>query len=230
MNEDWTAVRERVGFIRERIASACDRVRRDPAGVTLVAVSKTFPAAAIDAAVAAGIEHIGENRVQELRDKLPELTTAPVKHLIGHLQSNKAKEAARIADVIQSIDSPELALRVGRYAVAEGKRIAIFVQVNVGEEPQKSGVTFPEAAQLCQTVVATDGLDFRGVMTIPPVAEPAATRAYFAALRKLGEEIAGTLNRTSIDLSMGMSDDFEIAIEEGATHIRVGRAIFGGRS
>jgi pyridoxal phosphate enzyme (YggS family) len=214
------AIPANVAAVRQRIAGACARAGRSAADVTLIAVSKTFPAEAIDAVVAAGVRAVGENKVQEAREKRPVVTASAEWHLIGHLQSNKAKEAVRLFDVIHTIDSIALAEKVARNA--EGRQ-SILLQVNVGGESQKSGVDPSELESFNRLVSALPELHVRGLMTIPPVAEPEQTRHHFRELRRMRDDLGLE------HLSMGMSEDFEIAIEEGATMVRVGRAIFGSR-
>lgn len=216
---DRDAVRANVAAVEAKIAAACARAGRTRGEVTLVAVTKTFPAAAIDYAVAAGVTNVGENRVQEARDKQPETTAKARWHLIGHLQSNKAKDAVRLFDVIQTIDSLDLAEKLAR--AAGGKPIEALLQVNIGREAQKSGIEVDDVASVAKQVGSI--LDLRGLMAIPPHGAPEETRAYFRELRKLRDELGLP------ELSMGMSEDYETAIEEGATIIRVGRAIFGER-
>lgn len=223
-------VASRLAVVRERIAAACARSGRAPEEVTLVAVSKTMTAELIDEALAAGAEHIGENRVQEARDKFPLLTHPARRHLIGTLQSNKAKLAVQLFDVIQTIDSIALAQAVSRYAANEGREIDILVQVNVGEEPQKSGVSPAETGPLVEAVSGLPNLRLRGLMAIPPHDQDEwLLRHHFRVLRGLRETIQRESSDRLPELSMGMTDDFEIAIEEGATIVRVGRAIFGER-
>jgi pyridoxal phosphate enzyme (YggS family) len=188
--------------VEERIAAACARAGRARNDVTLVAVSKTFPAEAVTAAFAAGVTDVGENRVQETRDKLPSVQGRGSWHLIGHLQSNKAKDAVRLFDMIQTVDSLALGEKIARAAEVEGKEQEILVQVNIGREMQKSGAEIDE---------------------LPPVGPGDDARGYFRELRRLRDD-AGLEH-----LSMGMSEDFEVAIEEGSTMVRVGRAIFGSR-
>jgi PLP dependent protein len=213
-------IRANVAAVEERIAAACHRAGRDRSEVRLVAVSKTFPAADVEHAVAAGMTDIGENKVQEARDKKPSVGSNARWHLIGHLQSNKAKDAVRLFDVIQTVDSFELAEKLSRAAAAAGKRQDVLLQVNVGRETQKSGVAPEETAALVQRIAALESLRVTGLMTIPPVGE---ARRHFRELRAMRDDLGLT------ELSMGMTDDFETAIEEGATIIRVGRAIFGSR-
>jgi len=217
------SIRDNVAEVRARIAAACARAGRDASEVTLIAVTKVFPADFVEQAIAAGVTDIGENRVQEARDKKPLVQGSARWHLIGHLQSNKAKDAVRLFDVIQTVDSVELAQKIARAAETAGKRQEILLQVNIGNEEQKSGAAPAEVPALAQTLRGIDGIDLRGLMAIPPLGTTEETRRYFRELRALRDE-AGVEQ-----LSMGMSEDFEAAIEEGATIVRVGRAIFGSR-
>ena len=210
----------RLADVNGRIAAAATRSGRSPARVLLVAVGKTHPLSDLLAAYAAGARAFGENRVQEAEEKFPRLPPDAVGHLIGPIQSNKANRAANVAAVVQTIDGVDLARRLDRAAAASGKNLAVFVQVRLGGEATKSGVEPAEAAALVEIVRALPALDLRGLMTIPP---PGETRPHFAKLRKLGETLGLS------ELSMGMSDDFEAAVEEGATLVRVGSAIFGAR-
>jgi pyridoxal phosphate enzyme (YggS family) len=215
--EDVIAVR--LADIRARIDRAARRAARRGADVTLIAVSKTHPAAAVEAALAAGHRHFGENRVQEAEAKWPALKARypdATLHLIGGLQTNKVKDALALFDVIHTLDRPRLAEAVAR----QGATTPCFVQVNTGEEPQKGGVPPLEADAFLARCRAL-GLDVEGLMCIPPVDEPPAP--HFALLRK----IAGRNGLSG--LSMGMSGDYECAVELGATHVRVGSAIFGAR-
>lgn len=206
--------------VERRIADACARAGRRREDVTLVAVSKTKPAPMLDEAIAAGVTELGENRVQEARDKKPLVRGSARWHLIGHLQSNKAKDAVRLFDVIQTIDSVDLAEKVARAASAEGKIQEVLLEVNIGNEPQKSGATPAEVEALAKRVASIDALRLRGLMAIPPHDD---ARRWFRELRALRDGVGLP------ELSMGMTDDFETAIEEGATIVRVGRAIFGER-
>ncbi|HEX2059866.1 MAG TPA: YggS family pyridoxal phosphate-dependent enzyme [Thermoanaerobaculia bacterium] len=213
-------IRSNIEALEARIAAACARAGRSRGDVHLVAVSKTFPAGDVDHAIAAGMTDIGENKVQEARDKKPSVAGSARWHLIGHLQSNKAKDAVRLFDVIQTVDSIELAERIARLAE---KRQEILLQVNIGREPQKSGVDPSRAAELAKRIAAVPELQLSGLMTIPPAGEAEEMRPYFRELRAMRDDLGLR------ELSMGMTDDFEVAIEEGATIIRVGRAIFGAR-
>ncbi|HUP45551.1 MAG TPA: YggS family pyridoxal phosphate-dependent enzyme [Thermoanaerobaculia bacterium] len=216
-------IRSNLAAVERRIAAACELSGRNRSAVTLVAVSKTFPAAAIRAALDAGATDVGENRVQEARDKKPEVPEPARWHLIGHLQSNKAKDAVRLFDVIHTIDSTALAERVGRAAAAAGKRQEVLIEVNIAREPQKAGTDPADVEGMVHAIRRTEALSLLGLMAIPPMGEPEAMRPYFRELRTLKESLG------LLQLSMGMTDDFEVAIEEGATIIRVGRAIFGTR-
>ncbi|MFN7989827.1 MAG: YggS family pyridoxal phosphate-dependent enzyme [Thermoanaerobaculia bacterium] len=207
--------------IGARIDAAARRAGRDPASVTLVAVTKTKPLEDVLAAYEAGLRHFGENRVQEAEAKFPHLPADAVRHLIGPIQSNKANKAARLADVVHALDSADIARRLARAAANEGRRLAVYVEVNTGGEETKAGATPAGAPALVEAVRALPELDLRGLMAIPP---PGDTRPHFVALRSL----AASLGLPG--LSMGMSDDFEAAIEEGATVVRVGTALFGRRS
>ena len=209
--------------VEARIAVACERAGRATSEVTLIAVTKTFPADAVEAAIAAGIANVGENRVQEARDKQQDVARAARWHLIGHLQSNKAKDAVRLFDVIESVDSLELAEKLAKAAAAAGKRQELLVQVNIGNEPQKSGIAPADVDSIVKQIIALDSVDVRGLMAIPPAGEPDEARPFFRALRTMRDTLGLR------ELSMGMSEDFEIAIEEGSTMVRVGRAIFGSR-
>ena len=209
-----------VAEVRERIARAAARSGRDPAGVTLVAVTKTKPLEDALAAWAAGIRAFGENRVQEAEEKFPALPEDAERHLIGPLQSNKANRAARVASVVQTVDSADLARRLSRAAESAGKRLTVFLEVHLGGEATKAGIEPADAAGLAEEVRRLPALTLAGLMTIPP---PGDTRPHFAALRRLAKELGVA------ELSMGMSDDFEAAVEEGATHVRIGTAIFGHR-
>jgi pyridoxal phosphate enzyme (YggS family) len=217
-------LRANVERVREAIARACGRAGRTPDDVLLVAVSKTVEAERIRLAVAAGIPALGENRVQEAREKIETLGHAVPWHLIGSLQTNKAKEAARLFDWIHSVDRVELARELSRRARALDRTLDILIQVNLGEEPQKAGVAPGELKALLDAMSGLESLRIRGLMAIPPAVEsPEAARPFFRRLRELRDG-AGLEH-----LSMGMSADFEVAIEEGATLVRVGTAIFGPR-
>lgn len=219
--------------IRARIRAAAERGGRDPGSVRLVAVSKHQPLAAIREAMAAGQVVFGENYLQEAQDKVAALGPGLVWHCIGHLQSNKARIAAEIFDCIETLDRPKLAKGLESRLAELGKIMPVLIQVNVGGEAQKAGVSPAEAGRLCLELQQFPHLLLQGLMTMPPFVEnPEQSRGYFRRLRLLGEELAaqGLLGlHGPLQLSMGMSGDFEVAIEEGATLVRVGTALFGGR-
>ena len=206
-----------------RVAAACERAGRARPEVTLVAVTKTFPASDVEHVIAAGATDVGENRVQEGRDKRPLVSASARWHLIGHLQSNKAKDAVRHFDTIHSVDSLALAEKVARAVSASGSRYPILLEVNIGREPQKAGVDPSAVPQLVRQVAALDALSLDGLMIIPPAGDAEDSRRWFRELKKMRDDL------DLRELSMGMTDDFEVAIEEGATIVRVGRAIFGSR-
>jgi pyridoxal phosphate enzyme (YggS family) len=214
-----------------RIDDAAVRAGRDAALVTLVAVSKTVPADRVRAAVAAGFRVLGENRVQEGAAKIP-LVDGAVWHLIGPLQSNKARRALALFDLIESVHALELAQRLDAVATEDrpGTSVPVLLQVNVDRDPAKAGFDPDTVEAAIEHLDALAALDYRGLMTIGRFAvTPAEARATFTALRCLGERLRARWPRLGPELSMGMSDDYEIAVEEGATIVRVGRAIFGDR-
>jgi hypothetical protein len=213
---------ERLATVRERIERACARSGRDSSSVTLIAVTKVFPAAVIRDAYEAGLRDFGENYVQEFESKAPEVQdlAAARFHLIGHLQSNKAKKASELFAVIQTVDSPKLVRRLDE----AGRPLDIMLEVKLSGEDAKSGAGPEELPVLIEAVRATRNLHLVGLMTMPPWSdEPEPSRPYFRRLRELASRFGLS------QLSMGMSHDFEVAIEEGATHIRVGTALFGKR-
>lgn len=230
-------VAQNIASIQERIALAAQRRGRKSGDITLMAVSKTFPAASVREAYDAGLRVFGENRVQEFSQKAGALRNLQGAkwHMIGHLQSNKAAEAVEVFDAVDSLDSLKLAEKLNASAEKLGKKLAVLIEVNVGGEDAKSGLA-PDSDELEKVLMAAPGLEyleFRGLMTIPPFTEDAQeARPYFRQLRSLRDDIAGRhLPGIHMDeLSMGMSHDFEIAIEEGSTCVRVGTAIFGQRA
>lgn len=218
--------------IQERIEQACRRSRRDPAEVRMIAVSKTIPADRLRAALSIGIDTFGENRVQEAADKVG-LVPGAAWHLIGPLQSNKARRAIETFGMIQSVDSVSLASRLDRI-VAElrpGSRFPVLLQVNVDADPAKAGFAPEEIAALLPEVLELPNLRVDGLMTVGRLHhDPTEARATFAGLRRQSDDLRARHAGLGLDLSMGMSDDFEVAVEEGATMVRIGRILFGARS
>jgi PLP dependent protein len=220
--------------VKQRISAAAGRAGRDGDEVKLVAVSKTHPPAMLREAMAAGINVFGENKVQEAETKIAEIGRGAAEwHLIGHLQSNKARRAVQLFDVVHSLDSVELAGRLERICVEQGRaELAVLVQVDLAGEATKSGIAEAELAALAEYLKGCERLRFLGLMALPPYFDDAeATRPYFNRLREIRDELArlGAFGRGRGELSMGMSHDLEAAIEEGATMVRVGTDIFGAR-
>lgn len=230
---DPAALRARLSGVRDRIANAAGRVGRDPRSITLVAVSKTFPAEAVRTAHANGQIDFGENKVQEALAKIDETRDIAARwHLLGPLQSNKVRKAAAALDAIHSIDSVETVVRLDQAARDVGRRIDILIQVDLAGEPTKRGVRPDALRPVVDAALAATSLRLSGLMILPPAVDaPEAARPYFARLRQLRDRLIdeGVPATALVDLSMGMSHDFEIAIEEGATLVRIGSAIFGSR-
>jgi pyridoxal phosphate enzyme (YggS family) len=226
-------VKQRLEHIRERIRQAAESCNRDPDSIRLVAVSKTVPAETVKEAIEAGATILGENYVQEAREKFDALVLYPVSwHFIGHLQSNKAKYAVRLFDLIHSVDSLKLAHALDKEAKKVDKIQSILVQVNLSGEDTKSGITAAETPGLISEISRLENLLIKGLMTMPPYFyQPEKVRPYFAALRNLRDRLKEqSIPDLSMDeLSMGMTGDFEVAIQEGATIVRIGTAIFGER-
>lgn len=225
-------ISENLARVRERIETAALRCGRDLLKVRLVAVIKTVEAERVRQAISAGVKILGENYVQEAQKKIEILGHNVAWHFIGHLQTNKAKAAVHLFDLIHSVDSLNLAKELNKQAQQQGKVLPVLLQVNLSGETTKFGAREKEIFQVIEELSAMEGLLVKGLMTMPPYFEdPEASRPYYVELRKLGERLAQQkLSRISIEeLSMGMSNDFEVAIEEGATLVRVGTAIFGAR-
>jgi len=220
--------------VREGIAAACRRGARQSEDVKLLAISKTFPPESIREAYEAGLRDFGENRVQEAKAKRPALSDLNITwHLVGHLQTNKAKAARELFHWVHSVDSFRLAQKLEQATASGGGRLPVLLEVNLGGEESKAGVGEAEIIQLAEQVSELATLEVRGLMVIPPFfADPEEVRPYFRRLRELAQAIGSRniANLSMEELSMGMSHDFEIAIEEGATIIRVGTAIFGARA
>jgi PLP dependent protein len=233
----FMSIAENIAEVRERIAAAARRAARNPDEITLMGVSKTFPIERIREAYAAGLRVFGENRVQEFAgkaDALRDLLNTKW-HLIGHLQTNKAAKAAELFDAVDSVDSVRMAEKLNASAESVGKTLSVLIEINVGGEQAKSGVALNsgELEQILRNALRWDNLKINGLMTVPPYTEdPEGSRPYFRQLRQIRDSIAARdLPQISIAvLSMGMSHDFEVAIQEGATCVRVGTAIFGERA
>jgi len=224
----------RLAAIRARIAAAAKKCQRDPEEVRLIAITKTHPASVIKKVIEIGALDIGENRVQEAEEKISEIGRDAARwHLVGHLQANKARRAVNLFDVIHSLDSVDLAQRLDRLCLEEGReKLAVLVQVDLGHEETKSGVDESELTHLVENLGPLNRLELTGLMTLPPFFDdPEQSRPFFRRLRQLRDELAarGAFGSGKGDLSMGMTSDFEVAIEEGATMVRVGTAIFGER-
>jgi pyridoxal phosphate enzyme (YggS family) len=240
-NDKWVEIERNLQIVRTRIANAAGRAGRDPREITLVAVSKTFPAEAVLAAHTHGIQHFGENRVEEAAEKIPRVhhltAQSPniVWHLIGHLQSRKVNTAVALFDFIHSVDNLALAQRIETRAAALGKTVPLLLEVNVSGETTKYGFALEPREEFFATaraISALPHLDPQGLMTIAPIAaHPDDAQPHFRALRALRDELRARFpERAWQHLSMGMTDDFEAAIAEGATIVRIGRAIFGSRN
>ncbi len=235
---NFSHIAPNIDRIRMEIAEAADKAGRNPNDVTLIAVTKTYPAEYVAAAIHAGITDAGENRVQEAVPKIEaigkDLSLSPMHwHLIGHLQSNKAKQAVQNFDVIHSLDSLRLAKEINRYAAEENRIMAVLMQINISGEESKGGFT-PEAAEdsILSILETCPHLVIQGFMTMAPFTGPEAARPVFRQIRELRDAIALKISNprfTPTELSMGMTGDFKIAIEEGSTMVRIGTAIFGDR-
>ena len=223
----------RIHQVRERMAEAAERSGRSAEAVTLVAVTKTMPAERVRLAYEAGLRVFGENRVQEAREKIGALAALPLVHwqLIGHLQTNKVGRAVELFEMVQSVDSIHLAEALNRSAEAYSKRLPVLLEVNVGEEASKEGVRPEALAELAEAVVKLPHLEVQGLMTVAPYTpQPEEVRPVFRRLRELGDAMRGRFPEAHWQhLSMGMSEDYAVAIEEGATMVRLGRALFGER-
>jgi PLP dependent protein len=228
-------LRERLEDVRRRIETCARRNNRDPSEITLVAVSKTHPPSLLERAIEAGVTDLGENRVQEAEEKIEEIGRGRARwHLIGHLQANKARRAVSLFDLIHSVDSVSLARRLDRLCAEEGReRLPVMIQVDLAGEETKSGVSEEQLPELVTAVAACERLRLRGLMTLPPFFEATErVRPFFRRLRELRDRLGSRMNFGAGErgeLSMGMSHDYEVAIEEGATIVRIGTAIFGER-
>lgn len=223
-------IAERWAEVQQRAAAAAERSGRDPSQVIVIAVAKTFPADAVAEVAEAGAVHVGENRAQELRDKMAVLGDRVRWHFVGHLQTNKVRNVAGRVELVHSVDRFGLGEAIARRAAVIGAVQGVLIEVNLGGERSKTGVEPPRAAALAEEVDALDGIAVRGLMAIPPASpDPEQTRTYFKELAALRDEVVERVPGAA-GLSMGMTRDFEVAIEEGATWVRVGEAIFGPRT
>ncbi len=224
------SIAENYRLIQERIAAACQRARRDPSTVLLLPVSKGQSAEAVTEASALGLRAFGENKVQEAKVKISQCPSRLQWHMIGHLQSNKARDAVQFFSMIESIDSLELAVEVNKWAEKLGKHLPILLEVNCAGEASKYGFSPDAVAQAAEQINGLSRLELHGLMTVAPFTPtPERVRPYFAKLRELRDRCSEKLGAPLTELSMGMSGDFEIGIEEGATIVRIGTALFGPR-
>ena len=232
MNATPAALASNLASVRARLAAAEARSGRLAGSVTLIGVAKTLPAETLSAAVALGLGDLGENKVQEAEAHQRAVgRTAARWHMIGHLQRNKAGRAVELFDVVHGVDDLELAQALDRRAQAAGRRMPVLIEVNVSGEVSKFGAAPASAAELAEQVASLAGVELQGLMTVgAPVARPEDARPGFARLRELRDGLARRLGRPLPELSMGMSGDYEVAVEEGATMVRVGSALFGARS
>ena len=225
-------LKKRLENVKDRINKAALKCSRDPESILLVAVSKTIPANSVREAIEAGVATLGESYVQEARNKFNVLGRYPVSwHFIGHLQSNKAKYAVRLFDLIHSVDTLKLAGELNKQAKKVNKIQDVLIQINISKEPSKSGSDIENARKLIKDIVLFENLSVKGLMAMPPFFNnPEKARPYFIALRNLRDQIQKAFPGVMLnELSMGMTGDFEVAIEEGATLVRIGTAIFGER-
>ena len=226
-------IAENLFRVGEKITEAARSAGRKPEEIKLVAVSKRFPATMIEEAVRCGQLNFGENYIQELQEKLGALPPQAKIHFIGHLQSNKAKVAAEHCEMVETVDSLKLAKKLANHLHGSSKRLQILIQVNIGNDPKKAGVHEDQVEELLNDLQDLNHLDIKGLMTMPPLeTDQQNSRRYFAGLRELGERMKNKglfPSKRTVELSMGMSQDYHIAIEEGATIIRIGTAIFGQR-
>jgi hypothetical protein len=232
VNATLGSLASNLASLRSRIAAAERRSGREAGSVTLIGVVKTLPAEAISAAVALGLQDLGENRVQEAEGHQRTVPRNAARwHMIGHLQRNKAGRAVELFDVVHGVDDAELARALDRRARDSGRRLPVLLEVNVSGESSKFGVAPDQALALAEAIEPLAGLQLEGLMTVgAPVASPEHARPAFASLRELRDTLARRLGRPLPELSMGMSGDYEVAVEEGATMVRVGTALFGARA
>jgi len=228
-----TVIADNINSIRQRISAAAVRCQRNPDSIKLLAVTKTVSAERIREAIAAGITSFGENYVQEAKDKIALIDRRVEWHMIGHLQTNKAKYVVNLFDYVHSVDRMELAGELNKRAGLINKKLNVLIEINVSGEKTKSGISAVQAIELIKDISFLENVSVKGLMTMAPYSDnPENSRPYFSALRNLQDKIIreGIEGIQMNELSMGMTDDFEIAIEEGATIVRIGRAIFGERT
>jgi hypothetical protein len=224
------SVRESLQDVQERIEKAAQRIGRKPEEITLVAVTKTVEASRILEAISAGVQHIGENRVQEAQEKSKAVGNRVTWHLIGHLQTNKVKQALELFQMIQSVDSVKLAREISKRAEAKNNIIDVLIEINLAGEEAKTGLRVEGIKENVQEIAMLPGMAVKGLMAIPPLSEnPEQARPYFRRLRELSETLKNLPRVDMKFLSMGMTKDFEVAIEEGSNMVRIGTAIFGPR-
>jgi PLP dependent protein len=220
--------RQALERVRQRIDAAAHRGGREPAAIRLIAVTKGVDVDRIADVISAGVTDIGENRVQEAAQKFDQLPREVTRHLIGHLQTNKARRAAELFDIVHSVDSERVMEALTQNRPAKEPSLALLIEVQLTGIPGRSGVSVEEVEPLARTINGTSGVELVGLMTIaPPGESPEASRPYFARLRAIRDRVQQSSGVELRELSMGMSDDFEVAIEEGTTMVRIGRAIFG---
>lgn len=228
-----TDIKTNLNSLWKKIEDAAMRADRNPKDISLVAVSKKMPVNFVKSALDAGQKIFGENYLQDAQKKIKEIGPGPEWHFIGHIQSNKAKSVASLFDMVHTVDRLKLAKALDSHARSMEKILSVLVQVNVGQERQKAGIQPDKTEELLKTIQQLDSLHVKGLMTMPPYKENVEeVRPYFRALREMAEEFTRKgyfYQKEKVELSMGMSHDFEVAIEEGATLIRVGTAIFGPR-
>jgi pyridoxal phosphate enzyme (YggS family) len=226
-----TRLRENLPKVREALDRAASRVGRDVADVTIVAVTKAHPVEALLAALAAGLRDLGENRVEELEEKVGRLgREAATWHMVGHVQSRKARQVVDSADILHSLDTIKLARRLSGFALELGSRLPVLVQINMSGEDAKSGFGPDEAVESIHEVLGFGGVEIRGLMTMAPyVDDERRLRSVFQGLRRIHEEACSLPGYDGRELSMGMTNDFELAVEEGSTMVRIGTALFGER-
>lgn len=231
MTPEAASIAEQYSSITARVAAACRRAGRSPEEVTIVGVTKTKPTATVRAAAEAGIVDVGENYVQELVAKHDELGGIVRWHFIGSLQRNKVRSIIPFVHIIHAVDSERLGVEIDRQAQAAGRRVPVLLQVNTSDEKSKHGVTPAEAADLARRLSSLPGIELRGLMTLAAfLDDPEAVRPMFALLRTTRDRIERELGLHLPELSMGMTNDFEVAVEEGSTMVRIGTAIFGARA